>query len=140
MVLLCSAMSSSSTDPRRDKRLEDACNDEDDSKPPAKRARKKGALTAATSITLPLDALSFIMEFLSPRQLFNLAFTCKTLRNFVTTKLVVCTSLIHGGHAKQTMAQLYKLMSSRKPCMSPPRFVYYAWQTGNAVSSAAGIW
>lgn len=82
---------------------------------PAKRHRRKRSLDAfdSASISLPLDALGLVMEFLSPRQLYNLSFCCKTLRGFITTKIVVRSALIHGGHAKKTMTELYELMSTR---------------------------
>mmetsp|Transcript_12065 Transcript_12065/g.17324 ORF Transcript_12065/g.17324 Transcript_12065/m.17324 type:complete len:572 (+) Transcript_12065:75-1790(+) len=51
-----------------------------------------------------------VMEFLPPRSLYNIALTCKSLREMVTTKMVVQSALIHGGHAKKTMEELYALM------------------------------
>jgi len=87
----------------------------EDSKPGAsKRSRgKEKSLLVGTGVSLPLEALSFVMEFLSPRQLFNVAFTCKTLRDFISTKLVIRSALIHGGHAHQTMVELHKLMQNK---------------------------
>mmetsp|Transcript_35725 Transcript_35725/g.86453 ORF Transcript_35725/g.86453 Transcript_35725/m.86453 type:complete len:571 (-) Transcript_35725:2069-3781(-) len=96
---------------------EDSIQDEERNKPhSAKRPRsirKRNLEAADSSIELPLDALCLVMEFLSPRQLYNLAFSCKTLRGFITTPLVVRSALIHGGHAKQTMKELYDLMSEQ---------------------------
>mmetsp|Transcript_55974 Transcript_55974/g.135422 ORF Transcript_55974/g.135422 Transcript_55974/m.135422 type:complete len:167 (+) Transcript_55974:244-744(+) len=51
------------------------------------------------------------MEFLSPRQLYNVSLTCKSLWKLVTTEIVVKSALIHGGHARRTMEELYQLMS-----------------------------
>jgi hypothetical protein len=54
------------------------------------------------------------MEFLSPRQLYNLAFSCKALRARVTTPLVVKSALIHdGGRTKRIMIELNSLMSKK---------------------------
>mmetsp|Transcript_25109 Transcript_25109/g.51050 ORF Transcript_25109/g.51050 Transcript_25109/m.51050 type:complete len:514 (-) Transcript_25109:822-2363(-) len=53
-----------------------------------------------------------VMEFLSPRELFNAAFSCKTLRGVVTTHMVVKSAIVHGRHAKRTMEELYALMTS----------------------------
>ncbi|CAJ1931439.1 unnamed protein product [Cylindrotheca closterium] len=93
---------------------EDAANSLD-IKPPAKKPRcKKRSLKAVdSSIQLPIDALGLVMEFLSPRQLFNLAFSCKTLQARITTPLVVKSALIHGGLPKQSMTELYQLMSNK---------------------------
>jgi hypothetical protein len=87
---------------------------EKDSKPPAKRFRssKKVLPTTSSAVSLPLDALALVMEFLSPRQLYNLAFSCKILMNAVNTKLIVKAALIHGGHAKHTVDELHELMTN----------------------------
>ena len=103
----------------------DTFTEEEDSKPPAKRFRrdKYGDCNNETSespspnqhnLALALDALSVVMEqmeFFSPRQLFRTAFACKGLRSVVTTRMVVRSSIMHGGHAKRTIEELYKLMS-----------------------------
>ena len=97
-----------------------ALDEEEDSNPPAKISRrdkkkmvshKKNSESSSPShqnnhnIALPLDALSMVMEFLSPRELFNVAFTCKTLKKLVTTKMVVRSASIGGWHMR------HKLMS-----------------------------
>jgi len=97
-------------------------DDVDDVKPPAKRPRrKKGALKSEEStdddagsppVVINVDAMVNVMEFLPPRSLYNVALTCKSLREMVTTKMVVQCALIHGGHAKKTMEELYALMSN----------------------------
>eukprot|EP00581_Thalassiosira_minuscula_P009951 CAMPEP_0183708928 /NCGR_PEP_ID=MMETSP0737-20130205/5083_1 /TAXON_ID=385413 /ORGANISM="Thalassiosira miniscula, Strain CCMP1093" /LENGTH=557 /DNA_ID=CAMNT_0025936891 /DNA_START=115 /DNA_END=1788 /DNA_ORIENTATION=+ len=82
------------------------------SKPPAKRSRKaKNESSTVINATLPLDAMSFVMQFLPPRSLLNFAFTCKSLRDSLTTKMVVESSLIHGGYAKKSMEELHLLMN-----------------------------
>eukprot|EP00580_Thalassiosira_gravida_P017023 CAMPEP_0201668484 /NCGR_PEP_ID=MMETSP0494-20130426/19676_1 /ASSEMBLY_ACC=CAM_ASM_000839 /TAXON_ID=420259 /ORGANISM="Thalassiosira gravida, Strain GMp14c1" /LENGTH=588 /DNA_ID=CAMNT_0048148885 /DNA_START=109 /DNA_END=1872 /DNA_ORIENTATION=- len=63
--------------------------------------------------SLSSDALFVVMSFLHPRDLFHASFTCKTLRDMVTTKMVVQSALIHGGHAMKTMDELHALISSR---------------------------
>jgi len=94
-------------------------NDQDDSKPPAKRSRHDSGGDDSDSngdnshhATLSSDALFVVMSFLHPRDLFKTAFTCKTLRDTVTTKIVVQSALIHGGHAKKTMEELHALTST----------------------------
>lgn len=90
-----------------------------DQKNPTKR-KKSRALTACSSITLSLDALSLVMEFLSPKQLYNMAFTCRTLRNLVTTKMVLQSALIAGGHAETTVMELHKLLSNQSMHVPSP--------------------
>lgn len=67
---------------------------------------------------LNFDALSLVMEFLGPRDLFHMAFTCKTLRNKITVPLVVRSAMIHGRHAKKTIEELSRLMKVH--AMHPP--------------------
>mmetsp|Transcript_17989 Transcript_17989/g.39328 ORF Transcript_17989/g.39328 Transcript_17989/m.39328 type:complete len:568 (-) Transcript_17989:678-2381(-) len=85
------------------------------SNPSAKRSRggddDHSASTSGPSLNE--DALSCVLEFLPPRELFNTAFTCKGLRDEITTKVVVRSALIHGGHAKQTCEELHNLMSNK---------------------------
>ncbi|KAL7426484.1 hypothetical protein ACHAXM_000498 [Skeletonema potamos] len=69
--------------------------------------------SSGDSAPIPLDAMVNVMEFLPPRSLYNIALTCKSLREMVTTKMVVQSALIHGGHAKKTMEELYKLMKNQ---------------------------
>eukprot|EP00978_Attheya_sp_CCMP212_P024175 scaffold75561_cov55-Attheya_sp.AAC.8 len=80
----------------------------EDSKPPAKRSRD----TPGPAL-LNEDALFLVMEFLPPRDLFHTTFTCKALRDKVTTQVVVRSALIHGGHTKQICTTLDKLMSDK---------------------------
>lgn len=91
-----------------------------DSKPAAKKPRNehRSLIAADPSIKLPLDALGLVMEFVSPRQLYNLAFSCKTLRGFITTSLVVKSALIQGGPSKTTMTELYNTLSMK--CIPVP--------------------
>jgi hypothetical protein len=58
------------------------------------------------------------MEFLAPKELFRMAFTCKALQRMVTTRLVVHSTLMHGGHASTTMHHIYALMKFK--CIHPP--------------------
>jgi hypothetical protein len=58
------------------------------------------------------DSLFLIMEFLSPRELFCMAFTCKALRRKITVPLVVLSAMIHGGHALQSIKELSKWMNN----------------------------
>lgn len=105
----------------------DNCNAIEDLKPPAKKSRlnrKRGNAAggnedsnidkdgSGTTTLLSFDALFVVMEFLHPRDLLNTAFTCKTLRDMITTKLVVQSAMIHGGHAKKSMEEMYALMSN----------------------------
>ena len=46
------------------------------------------------------------------QDLLHTAFTCKSIRDMVSTRMVVKSALIHGGHAKKTMEELYALMSN----------------------------
>lgn len=58
------------------------------------------------------DVMNLVMEFLAPRELFRLAFTCKAHRQRVTTSFVVRSAMIHGGYPKQTIDKFYPLMES----------------------------
>jgi hypothetical protein len=51
------------------------------------------------------------MEFLHPRDLLHTAFTCKSLRDMVSTSMVIKSALVHGGHGKSTMEVVYSLTS-----------------------------
>ncbi len=96
-------------------------NVDDVKKPPAKKPRRKKAALkseepscdgdASPAVVINVDAMVNVMEFLPPRSLYNVALTCKSLREMVTTKMVVQCALIHGGHAKKTMEEMYKMMS-----------------------------
>ncbi|KAL7541056.1 hypothetical protein ACHAWF_006847 [Thalassiosira exigua] len=77
---------------------------EDDRKPLAKRLK---------STPLSLDALTVVLEFLHPRDLLHTAFASKALKERVTTRLVVQSALVHGGHAKKSMEELHALTSVR---------------------------
>jgi len=115
--------------------IAEMAEEEDDAtvQSPAKRPRRKRAAlkseespaaeadfvatakkrSSGDSAPIPLDAMVNVMEFLPPRSLYNIALTCKSLREMVTTKMVVQSALIHGGHAKKTMEELYKLMKNQ---------------------------
>ncbi len=116
---------------KSEERIAEMAEEDDDvKKSPAKRPRRKKAAlkseespedeadqaddakqrSSGGSAPIPLDAMVNVMEFLPPRSLYNIALTCKSLREMVTTKMVVQSALIHGGHAKKTMEELYNLM------------------------------
>jgi hypothetical protein len=82
------------------KRYSPACSF---SESPTKRSK-------SSSPDLNEDALRVVMEFLAPKELKRMAFTCKALRDTITTKLVMCSALMHGGHAGATVEILYWLM------------------------------
>ena len=91
-------------------------DDNDDSmKPRAKKKprSKKSSSTSSTMATtsVPLDAFNIVMAFLHPRDLLHTAFTCKSLRDMVSTSMVIKSALVHGGHAKSTMEVLFALTS-----------------------------
>jgi hypothetical protein len=65
------------------------------------------------SLYINEDALGFVMEFLGPRELYRMAFTCKSLRSKVTTRLVVRSAIMQGGHAATTVRELYNLMNNK---------------------------
>jgi len=53
-----------------------------------------------------LDALAFVMDFLAPRDLYRLAFTCKGLTNPVSIPQVVKSALFQGGRPQKTIQDL----------------------------------
>ena len=59
---------------------------------------------------LPTSILQCIMDYLGPRELFNMAFLSKTLSGLVTTTMVVRSVLFSGGKGKRSFEQLYKLI------------------------------
>lgn len=92
-------------------------DDNDDSMKPRvkKKSRSKryssslSTNTMAATTSVPLDAFNIVMAFLHPRDLLHTAFTCKSLRDMVSTSMVIKSALVHGGHAKSTMEVLYAL-------------------------------
>ena len=62
------------------------------------------------AVTVNYDALSSVMAFLAPRELLRLSLTCKTMRDTVTTSTVVKSAMIHGGHPRRNIEELYPLM------------------------------
>jgi len=62
------------------------------------------------SVNICEDALVHAMEYLGPRDLLRISSSCKVLRENITTSLVVKSAMIHGGHAKSTVSELYKLV------------------------------
>ena len=94
---------------------EDEDDNDDSMKPRAKKKprSKKSSSTSSTMATtsVPLDAFNIVMAFLHPRDLLHTAFTCKSLRDMVSTSMVIKSALVHGGHAKSTMEVLFALTS-----------------------------
>ena len=101
--------------------------------PVAKRPRRKKAALKSEeaddnaskkkrceSAPIPVDAMVNVMEFLPPRSLYNIALTCKPLREMVTVKMVVQSALIHGGNPKKTMEELYALMRAHSMHIPSP--------------------
>ena len=70
-----------------------------------------GSLEGVTAL-LSFDALYTVMEYLSPRDLLNTAFTCKSLRDMLTVETVVKSALIHGGRANKSMEEIHALTSN----------------------------
>ena len=66
------------------------------------------------------DALLLAMECLCPRDLLRISSSCKVLRESITTSLVVKSAMIHGGHAKTTVSELYKLVKPRSIYVPSP--------------------
>ena len=97
---------------------EDEDDNDDSMKPRAKkkpRSKKSSSTSSSTTTTattsVPLDAFNIVMAFLHPRDLLHTAFTCKSLRDMVSTSMVIKSALVHGGHAKSTMEVLFTLTS-----------------------------
>lgn len=66
------------------------------------------------------DILTLVMGYLGHRDLYQMAFTCRSLRDTVTTKMVVRSAVLgpankrddkYGGGGKYTMEHLYPLLS-----------------------------
>lgn len=70
------------------------------------------------NLFLPYDVLGMVMDYLTPRDLFNLVFLSPGLMNLVTTEMVVRSALFNGGRAKQSFKELYKLIKQRS--IHPP--------------------
>ena len=84
-------------------------------------ARKKRSAASASaapqqkryktsSVDLNEDALSLVMEFLAPKELYRMSLTCKALRACVTTKMVVRSAIMQGGNVKTSVKELYDLL------------------------------
>eukprot|EP00984_Skeletonema_dohrnii_P027373 scaffold16905_cov117-Skeletonema_dohrnii-CCMP3373.AAC.2 len=95
--------------PRRNKKaaLKSEEPAEDDASDQKNNSKKRSSKDSAP---IPVDAMVNVMEFLPPRSLYNIALTCKSLREMVTTKMVVQSALIHGGNPSKSMAELHSLM------------------------------
>lgn len=63
---------------------------------------------------LGVDALALVMDFLAPRDLYRLAFTCKGLMSRVSTAQVVRSALFHGGRPRATIEDLVPLMENEQ--------------------------
>lgn len=80
-------------------------------KPRSKKSSSSLSTTTMATTSVPLDAFNIVMAFLHPRDLLHTAFTCKSLRDMVSTSMVIKSALVHGGHAKSTMEVVYALTS-----------------------------
>jgi hypothetical protein len=89
-----------------------------DHKPPAKRRKAAASLKVGESVEINDDALDVVMDFVGPRELYSLAFTCKKLLSRITTGRVVKSAMVHGGHAKLTIEELARLMKNQS--IHPP--------------------
>ena len=78
-----------------------------------RRGNKKRNIVKC-DISVDLDVLEMVMEYLAPRELFRLAFTCKYLRDCVTTQMVVQSALLQGGIPRETMQHLHKLILHKR--------------------------
>jgi len=87
-----------------------ATNETGQNRKPTKRC-KRPQLTGGCSFG-DMDALGIVMEFLAPKELYNLAFSSNLLLEKLTTRMVVRSAMISGGHARTTMNELYPLMKA----------------------------
>jgi hypothetical protein len=67
------------------------------------------------------DIASVIFPYLDVRELYNLAFSNKTLLATLRHKHVVRSALLHGGHAKTTASSICRLVEDRKIYIPSPR-------------------
>jgi hypothetical protein len=90
------------------------------SKPSAKRRKTISVMewdghdSAAAKVSLGIDVMSLVMDFLGPRDLFHVAMCSKALLATPTVTQVVKSALFHGGPSALTieyLQPLYKLQS-----------------------------
>jgi hypothetical protein len=67
------------------------------------------------------DIASVIFPFLDVRELYNLAFSNKTLLASLRHEHVVRSAVLHGGHAKTTASSVCRLVEERKIFIPSPR-------------------
>ena len=73
------------------------------------------------SVSLPslsYDILTLVMSYLPIKDLFSIAFLCKTFSRAVTIPMVVRSALFAGGHPMTSMKKLYTPMLARS--IHPP--------------------
>lgn len=73
------------------------------------------------SVNLPslsYDILTLVMSYLPIKDLFSIAFLCKTFSQAVTIPMVVRSALFAGGYPMRSMKELYKPMLARS--IHPP--------------------
>lgn len=80
---------------------------------PSGKKHGKRFKSTTPDVHVPIDALGIVMQFLAPRELYRIAFTCKDMLKFITVKLVVRSALLHGGTPRKTVEALYPLMLNR---------------------------
>jgi hypothetical protein len=67
------------------------------------------------------DIASVIFPFLDVRELYNLAYSNKTLLASLRHEHVVRSAVLHGGHAKTTASSVCRLVEERKIFIPSPR-------------------
>jgi len=89
--------------------------------PPKKKKQKFTATGKQGSIsetsTVGEDALGLVMQYLAPRELYHVAFTCKALMSKVTVELVVASAVMTDSSRKKmgALAPLMRDMSIHPP-------------------------
>ena len=69
---------------------------------------------------LPMNIIkSEILQYLDPRTLLNVSYTCKELNDAVTVPMAVTSAMMIGGHSLTSMTVLYELM--KKASIYPPK-------------------
>jgi hypothetical protein len=69
---------------------------------------------------LSLDIIkSSILQYLDPRTLLNVSYTCKELNDAVTVPMALTSAMMIGGHSLTSMTVLYELM--KKASIYPPK-------------------
>jgi hypothetical protein len=87
-----------------------------------RRSTSTGTTSSSTlGVFTNADIASVIFPFLDVRELYNLAFSNKTLLASLRHEHVVRSALLHGGHAKTTATSVCRLVEKRKIFVPSPR-------------------